>query len=421
MNAKPETAEYKNRGIYHWLIVAACCGMAISSIGIVTNCMGVFYKPVSEALGVGRGNVALFNTIVHLCTGFTTPLVVSLMRKVPLKPLLLTGSLFISGGIALLSTTNHVWMFYVIAPFVGIGAAATSSVAILAILNNWFDQKYGMASGLALACSGIGGALLAPTFTKIIEMIGWRMAFLAAGSVAALVSIPGILLIIRMTPQEKGYLPYGGVKDQSVQGDTPKKKDSKPLKELLSPTFVAICLMGFLSAGITSVNSHLPGYAEELGFSASIGALMVTCCMIGNVSSKLLLGVLCDTLGAVKGCFIMFSSVIIALVTFLIAPADSSWLPLIAAVLFGAVFSLGGIGLSQMIRLVYAPEKFASTYSFASVFCYIGTATMNTTFGYVYDFSGSYRSALALSLGMAITALLIMMTITHKKRSQNRR
>lgn len=419
MRTQPTTATYKNRGIYHWLIVAACCGMAITSIGIVTNCMGVFYKPVSEALGVGRGSVALFNTIVHLCTGLTIPLMVNLMRKLPLKPLLLTGALFISCGIALLSTAKYVWMFYIIAPFVGIGAAATSSTAILTILNNWFDRKYGMASGLALACSGIGGALLAPTFSTIIELIGWRVAFLAAGCVAALASIPGILLVIRMTPQEKGYLPYGSSGNAPVSGNAQKKKNSHSLKELFSFTFVAICLMGFLAAGMTSVNSHLPGYAEELGFSAAIGALMVTCCMVGNISSKLLLGVLCDTLGAVKGCLIMFASVIVALVTFLVAPADSSWLYLVAAILFGAVFSLGGIGLSQMIRLVYGPEKFPSVYAFGSVFPYMGTAIMNTGFGCIYDFSGSYRGALVLSLCMAISALLITIVISRKKETPN--
>ena len=90
----------KNRSFYHWLIVIACCGMAISSIGIVTNCMGVFYKPVSEALGVGRGSVALFNTIVHLSTGFSITLVANLMRKFPLKPFLLTW-LAGAGGINL--------------------------------------------------------------------------------------------------------------------------------------------------------------------------------------------------------------------------------------------------------------------------------------------------------------------------------
>ncbi|MCF2653084.1 hypothetical protein [Anaeromassilibacillus senegalensis] len=46
----------QQKTIRHWLTVIACCGLAASSIGICTNAMGVFYTPVSEALGVGRGD-----------------------------------------------------------------------------------------------------------------------------------------------------------------------------------------------------------------------------------------------------------------------------------------------------------------------------------------------------------------------------
>ena len=409
--------QIKNHSFYHWLIVIACCGMAISSIGIVTNCMGVFYKPVSEALGVGRGSVALFNTIVHLSTGFSITLVANLMRKFPLKPFLLNCSMLIVGGIALLSIARSVWMFYIIAPFVGVGAAGTSSTAILTILNNWFDKKYGLASGLALSCSGIGGALLAPVFAAIIELIGWRMAYLAAAGAAALASIPGIVFILRKSPVEKNLLPYGGLEAKAAQNASANKRNSHSIRELFSITFVAICMMGFLASGMTSVNSHLPGYAEELGFSVSVGALMVTCCMVGNVSSKLLLGVLCDTLGAVKGCLIMFACVIVSLIAFLTAPVEASWLPLVSAVLFGAVFSLGGIGQSQLIRHVYGPEKFASVYALSSMFPYLGAAIMNSVFGYVYDFSGSYRGALLIALGMAVIALITTLCVSRRKKA----
>lgn len=405
----------KNKSFYHWLVVAACCGMAISSIGIVTNCMGVFYSPVAESLGVGRGSVALFNTIVHLSTGFATPIIANLMKKLPLKPILLTGALLVAVGVTLLSTAKSVWVFYVISPFVGIGAACTSSMAILTVLNNWFKLSYGTASGLALACSGIGGAILAPTFSTIIGLIGWRMAFVAAGAVAAVASLPGILLVIRMTPQEKGLLPYGSTEENSAP-NTPKAAGKKSsFAELFSLTFVLALLMGFLVSGMNSINSHLPGYAEELGFSSSIGALMVTCCMIGNISSKLILGVLCDTLGAVKGCYIMFASVISALLLFLFGPSDAAWLPLVAACLFGAVFSLGGIGFSQVIRLVYGPEKFPSVYAFGSVAPYIGTAVMNSGFGFIYDFAGTYRPALFITLAMAVSSVLLVFILNRRK------
>lgn len=40
---------------YHILVVLACCGMVGASVGLCVNAYGVFYTPLCEALGVGRG------------------------------------------------------------------------------------------------------------------------------------------------------------------------------------------------------------------------------------------------------------------------------------------------------------------------------------------------------------------------------
>lgn len=406
----------KNRSVYHWLVLAACCGMAVSSLGIVNNCIGVFYLPVSEALGVGRGSVALFSTIVNLCTAFGAPVAIRLIKKFPIKPVLLTGALLIAGGLGLLSLAESVWVFYVVAPFVGFGCAATSNVAILTILSSWFEKSYGMASGLALSFSGIGGALMAPVFTSLISSAGWRASYLVAAGVAAVASIPGIILVIRKSPQEKGYLPYGGTQSSALPQEAGQEKNGLTSRDLLSVTFISVCLMGFLSAGVIGMNSHLPGYAQELGFTASVGAMMVTCCMVGNILSKLLLGVLCDTLGAVKGLFIMYCSVIGAALIFLLIPSGS-YLPYLAgAALYGAAFSIGAMGQSQVVRRVYPPEKFASVFASASIFNTLGVAVMNSAFGFIYDFSGSYTGSLVTALCMETAGAALMLAVTRKKR-----
>ena len=51
----------------HWTTLAACCGIAASSIGMLTNSAGVFYSPVAAALGVGRGAFALHTlSLIHI-------------------------------------------------------------------------------------------------------------------------------------------------------------------------------------------------------------------------------------------------------------------------------------------------------------------------------------------------------------------
>ncbi len=76
----------KNKSVYHWLIVAACSGLAMAAIGISINCAGIFFAAVSEELGVGRGDVSLTVTLTNVVTGLMGPLVASrLFGRVNIK------------------------------------------------------------------------------------------------------------------------------------------------------------------------------------------------------------------------------------------------------------------------------------------------------------------------------------------------
>ena len=91
----------KSHSFYHWLIVLVCCGMACSSVGLVTNCMGVFYLPIAQTLNVGRGTISVFATIISITTALTSPLAGALIWQFNLRVVLTTGSALISLGFIL--------------------------------------------------------------------------------------------------------------------------------------------------------------------------------------------------------------------------------------------------------------------------------------------------------------------------------
>ena len=64
----------KQKNGRYLLTLICCCLLAASSVGVFTNSVGVFYTPVSEALGVGRGAFALHATLCALVMGFLCPL-----------------------------------------------------------------------------------------------------------------------------------------------------------------------------------------------------------------------------------------------------------------------------------------------------------------------------------------------------------
>ena len=47
----------------HLITLLAICGMLASSVGLVQNVAGLFFDPLAESLGAGRGPVAFSLTI----------------------------------------------------------------------------------------------------------------------------------------------------------------------------------------------------------------------------------------------------------------------------------------------------------------------------------------------------------------------
>lgn len=153
----------KNKGVYHWLIVAACSGLAMAAIGISINCAGIFFESVSEDLGVGRGDVSLTVTLTNVLTGLMGPLVASrLFGRVNIKVLTGVGSVVTALCFAGMAAANHIAVFYVLSTLMGIVITGYSNVAITYIIGNWFQEKNGFAMGITMSCSGLGGALFNP-------------------------------------------------------------------------------------------------------------------------------------------------------------------------------------------------------------------------------------------------------------------
>ena len=81
----------KNRSMKHWIVLLCCCGLAGASIGVSINTSGVFYEPVSQSLGILRGNFAMHMTIFSVVTAITALFVPRILKKVNYKVLLFIG------------------------------------------------------------------------------------------------------------------------------------------------------------------------------------------------------------------------------------------------------------------------------------------------------------------------------------------
>jgi MFS family permease len=127
-------------------------------------------------------------------------------RRLIFAALLLVGISMIL--VSLAKTFGYVLSLYFLT---GIGSGATN-IPVMGLVAHWFTQtKRGKAAGFIVIGSGfaiiISGKLL-PLINRLAGSEGWRVSWLALGSIVLIIAFIA-LLFIRNEPEEKGLRPIG--------------------------------------------------------------------------------------------------------------------------------------------------------------------------------------------------------------------
>ena len=406
-----QPAGLKNKSAWHWITVALTCGLAATSIGICSNSVGVFFLPASAELGVGKGTFALHATLTNLFIGFFALLVVPFLRRYNFRALVSAGILLAGGSTLLMAAADQMWMFYLLGALRGIGCAFFSGVIITYVITNWFEQRHGFAVGITLSFSGLAGALFSPMFSYIIGLWGWRNGFLVMGVLIIALALPGVLLVLEPSPARRGLLPYGA-KSAAQQRPQPAAvvQPAAPHKvRLPAGALAGLAVFGLLAGASTAITQFFPAYAESVHSTAMVGALMVSAAMIGNITSKLVIGLLSDKIGAIYASMIMICAAAAALTALcLIQPGWIELLTYAIALVFGSVYAVGAVSTSLVTRQVAGAADYAAVFPYVALFGNLGYAIFMSVVGFVYDLVGSYQVSMLAAVGFAGIMLLLL-------------
>lgn len=397
----------KNRSMKHWIVLLCCCGLAGASIGVSINTSGVFYEPVSQSLGILRGNFAMHMTIFSVVTAITALFVPRILKKVNYKVLLFIGVIVATLSTAAMSLGQSLMTFYALGAIRGMSTGLFSAVTLTMVVNNWFDEKHGLATSLVFSTSGLMGTILSPVFTKCIVLFGWQVSYLIKAAILCVLCLPALLYPYHFQPQDDGLLPYGY--QVHNQKETTKVSGQFHYGQM---AFIAFFIFGILSSFITGVTQHLPGYAQSIGLSVSTGALLLSAAMMGNIISKMIIGVLSDKIGALKATISMM--ILNGVSVVLLITSSSSMIMIVAAFLFGTCYSIGAVALPLLTKYFFGIENYNQVFPKISFAGNMGAAIALSLVGYVYDFFGSYYYAFLLVL-IIIAICFSLLFIAHKK------
>ena len=385
--------------IRYAIVAVAVCLMACGTMGL-PNAYGVFYTPMSEALGAGRGAVTAHMSISNLVIGLFTPIVAkSLAHGHKMRNALMVATALVIGSGIVIALAPNTLIMDVAAVVRGIGFAAVAMFVITLYIGNWFQKGRGTITGIALSGSGIGSAIASPIITACIERFGYQMAYLGFVGFTVLTILP-VMLFCPLTPEEVGLKPYGADEADDATTKTQAASENLGLKlVLLSPTFIVLVLFVICIVLITTLSGHMASLAQDYGYSAQVGALLLSASMVGNVVSKFVLGALADRIGAFRACVCSLVTTLAGLILILLNLGGQSAL-LASGFLYGTSFSIGSLGISLLTRYIFGDEQYADAYSTISLVTSVASALGVTAAGLAYDLTGSYAAPIIAGIAL---------------------
>ena len=395
---------------YAWIIAFASVLITGAGVGILNSCFGVFVRPVTESLGFSRGEFTVYGSISILVSVVLMPFYGTLFkrfgfRRIAIVSAIICGLAFIGNSMA-----SQLWQFYIFALLIGLFINGFGIMSIGILINKWFSDAKGLALGIAFSGSGLLAAILIPLSNRFIELHGWRWTFQFLGAVSLFVLVPVIWFIVKDKPEDIGLEPYRSSKNQEKDAQSSNNLNAGLTREqaFRTPSFwLLIAAVTGIALSQAGPHVHTVAFLSDIGYSTAFVSIITSAYMLLLTGSKVIIGLLFDRLGSLKGSVLIGGSCVLFPILALFASFPV--VPWFYA-LFLSLASSGSTILGTVLTINYFGRKdFPRIYSIVSVFIYIGVAVSSPVLGVIHDVTGGYSFAWLLIIGMGIAVCISLL------------
>jgi len=380
-----------NKIHYAWFIMASCCLFAFSAIGLFFNTYGNFFVPVCEELNITRGALSFYMSILFFVMTFSQPIAGILLAKYNIRIIIAAAVVTTAVAYISLSVATSVIHWYIVGAVLGIASGFYVYILVPTLINNWFKEKAGLALGVSLSFTSIGGAVCSPLITYAITTWGWRTGYVLFGLGGLVLSLPAILFM-RYSPAEMGLKPYGA-REEEQQSPTVANEGISTAQAYKTPSFYLLLFVAAFFALSTKFISHIPGYLNSIGQSSMVGATVASTVMIGGTAGKFLVGMLNDKFGLKAGAAVGTLSGVVSMGLLL---TENLPLIYIGAFIFGINAAMVFLQPPLLGKHIFGLKEFSTIYSRIAMAQSLIGAVSVTLFGFLFDIMQSFKAVLII-------------------------
>ena len=394
-----------------WLIVGAIFVTMFFIWGAI-NCGAVFFIPVLKEFGWTRAKFSVALSIGWVTGGAAGPLIGWLADRVDPKKMMVVGAT-ITGLLWLaLSRANSFSEFLAINGTFGICVGASTTIPSSLLIANWFEQRRGLAMGIAFSGMTLGGAVMTIVASHAITSNGWRFGYVTLALPILLLVVPLIVIFIRhrnATEGRESAIAATAVPDVHVESEPYELPGLELSQATRTRSFWLICATQLFAGSSLGLGPHYVAYLTGIGYSASLAATVVSLGLLMTTAGVLLGGPIADRFTSRTALLVTYSLASLGSVVLLAATHP---LALAISILAGG-FAWGALAVQMPLVMIESlgVRRLGSVLGITGIFYTLGAAISPIATGRIFDVTGSYLIAIgAFAVFLFICALAIFGT-----------
>jgi MFS family permease len=401
---------------YGWRMVGASCALRVLAAGLHSFGFTVFFLPLSQDLNLSRTSTSLAFSLARAEGAIEGPVVGHVLDRYGPKPVIIVAVLLMGLGYMLLATVDSYATFLLVyLGVISLSHAGGFMHAPMVLINTWFIRKRARAITLNSAAFGLGGLLIAPLLSVVVQSWGWRWGAAMAGLAFFLVGLP-FALVIRRSPESMGLLPDGELPapaDESGQMARPalRETDVTVGEALRSFAFWGIvAAAGIRNASYHAISVHFIPIMVWKGLSQQEAALLLSAYAFLGMTATLVLGWYADKAHKPRlTALICFTA---AAAMFLPILGNSLWLLAVFTMFFAAVEATYSIGWA-IVGDLFGRKHYAKIRGYMTFFYTWGGVLGPVIAGAIFDKWQTYQPLLWCLVAVFFTAGLFFASLSN--------
>ncbi|MCP4416455.1 MAG: MFS transporter [Chloroflexi bacterium] len=395
---------------YGWVIVAVCGLIVLVSFGIRLS-FTVFFVALLEEFNWTRADTAFIFSVSMIVFTVTSTWAGMMLDRWGVHRLFTAGAVLLALGLWFSSRVQSLMQLAIAYGIVvGLGITILGLGLQASVVSRWFRKKLGLAIGLTFAGTGIGTLVITPAAEYLVSQVGWRTAYLVLAGLAVAI-IPFILLFLRLSPEEMGLQPDGNTVISNRSLPQSLFRSHWTMSQVVrTPSFWLLIVASLGAVGpIRMLTVHQLAAMVDAGFDHLQGATIIG--LTGGITavSFVVWGILSDRFGR-QGVYALGSFCLLGAIGILgsVASFSSPNILFVYALLLG----LGEGSRSSLVTAVASdifPGNALSTVNGAIGAAFgAGAAFFPWLAGWLFDFSGSYKTAFQIGSGAVLISLIAL-------------